>query len=336
MEKTEEQTAVSIKAQATSGILEKSPALHLLIFVWALLVALSTMTGCDSIEPSDNSQMVVEGFLEAGKPLPHIALTRTQTLEQSTSDNADFIRDATFRLWVDDIVFPYGPANSETGTYAPLNNTIQSLPAGARFRAEISWQSQTAVSEDIIPPSISIDEVVIDVPDKPVTAILVDTLRFDNPQVGAQEGFIYLIDVTINWSVHDNNPETDSTYWVEARLIPQTAFSSTVLDVFLLSEEVLQENTPALKSADLLPQQRSWTGVYAVPVEDSLALPPTHDLTVQLVRGTRAYADFAASRNTPERREPISNIEGAIGILAGIALDSQVFEVKNGLATARQ
>ncbi len=309
---------------------------HVLTCTLFLAIVLLSINGCDSIEPSDTSQMVIEGFLEAGKPLPYISLSHTQTLEQSTSENLDFIRDASFRLYVDDIVFPYGPSSAVEGKYAPLNNTIQAIPAGAKFRAEISWQSQTAITEDIIPPPITIDEVRIDVPEKPVTAILVDTLRFDEPQVGAREGFIYLIDVTINWSIAENIPPTDSTYWIETRLIPQSEFSSTVLDVFLLSEEVLQENATGLKSAALLSNQRTWTGVYAVPVEDSLSSPPAHNLTVQLVRGTRAYADFAASRNTPERREPISNITGAIGILAGIALDSKAFEVKNGLATAQQ
>ena len=101
---------------------------------------------------------------------------------------------------------------------------------------------------------------------------------------------------------------------------------------FLLTEDVQIEQTLTVENASYL----SWSGVYAIQVTDSLSPPPTHNLTVQLIRGTKAYADFAASKNAPERREPVSNIDGAIGILAGIALDSLQFEVKNGLATSRQ
>lgn len=307
-------------------------------WMFFLIAGVATISSCDSVEPSDTSRMVIEGFLQTGNPLPEITITRARPLEQSTTDSTSFIRDATFRLFVDDIVYPYGP--SAEGGYTPLNSTIDRLPQGARIRAEISWQSQTATTEDLMPPPITIEDVHVEVPAKPVTAILVDTLRFDTPQVGARQGFIYPIDVTITWSVDPaladpGSNVADSTFWIEARLIPQSDFSSTVLDVFLLPEEVLQENSTALKPAGLLPHQRAWTGVYAVPVDDSLSLPPTHNLTVQLVRGTRAYADFANSRNIPERREPISNIDGAIGILAGIALDSKAFEVKHGLATAR-
>ena len=301
-----------------------------------ILLFLPLGSGCDSIEPADDSLMVIEGFLQTGAPLPDITISRASLLEQSSVQNPDFIRDATLRLFIDDVAYAYGPSDPNNGTYSPLNPAIEAIPAGAKMRAEIVWESQIATTSDLMPSPIAIESVEVDVPESPVTAILVDTLRFDTPQVGARQGFIYPIDVTITWSVDPAFPEPDSTYWVEARLIPQTEFSSTVLDVFLLPEQVLQENNVLLQPTGLSPNQRSWTGVYAVPVADSLSLPPTHSLTVQLVRGTRAYADFAASRNIPERREPISNIDGAIGILAGIALDAKAFEVNNGLAAERK
>ena len=107
---------------------------------------------------------------------------------------------------------------------------------------------------------------------------------------------------------------------------PQIDFSSKVLDVFLLSEEVqLEQNVNRDAAA-----RHSWTGVYAVPVNDSLSILTDHALTVQLLRGTNAYALFAASRNNPERREPISNIEGAIGIVAGISVATTQVAIEHG------
>ena len=292
-------------------------------------------SSCDSIEPSEENLFVVEGFLKAGAPLPLITITRARTLAESPTNAPVAIDDAVFAMYINNQSIPYAPSGTKPGKYAPVGNVMENVPPRAVFRAEIEWQSMRATTQDIVPPPITIDSVLIKIPNKPVAAVLLDTLRFDNPEVGARRGFIYPIDVTIQWT-SDAETAVDSSYWIETRLIPQTSFSSTVLDVFLLSEEVELENKLVPEGATDGTLRRVWAGVYAVSVTDSLSPPPAHNLTVQLIRSTRAYADFAASRNIPERREPISNIDGAIGVLAGIALDSIAFEVENGLATARQ
>jgi hypothetical protein len=45
-------------------------------------------------------------------------------------------------------------------------------------------------------------------------------------------------------------------------------------------------------------------------------------MRVSLVRSNASYAAFASSRRDPDRREPISNVRGAVGIAAGVAVDS--------------
>lgn len=295
-----------------------------------LTLTLLLFAGCDSIEPVQDNLLVVEGFLNAGEPFPPVTFSTALALTETSQDETRVIRNVSLRMFVNDQLVPYGPSGQD-GTYLPLANNIEVVPPNAKFSAEIEWQGKTATVSDQIPPPINIDHVEIDVPEKPVTAILVDTLRLDSPEVGARKGYIYAIDVTMRWSPAEP-VDADSTYWIEARLIPQSDFSSTVLDVFLLTEEVRPETAFASASG----AERTWSGVYAIPVADSLAPAPVHNLTIQLVRSTQAYADFAASRHTPERREPVSNIDGAIGVLAGIALDSIEFEVKDGVATARQ
>ena len=302
--------------------------------MWAFLL-LFLAGSCDSIEPAEEDHIVVEGFLNAGAPLPLITITKAAALSASPTNPPVAVDDAELKIYIADIAIPYAPSLTAPGKYAPVGNVMADVPPRAPFRAEIAWQSIRATMADFIPPPITIDSVQISIPTQPVTAILVDTLRFDNPEIGARKGYIYPVDVTIQWTSAAGT-EGDDAYWIEARLIPQTNFSSTVLDVFLLSQEVQPENKLLPEGALAGSLQRSWNGVYAVSVEDSLTPPPAHGLTVQLIRSTKAYADFAASRNMPERREPISNIDGAIGVLAGIALDSLAFEVKHGLATARQ
>ena len=299
-----------------------------------LILSFFTMVallGCDSVEPTQDDLLVVEGFLNAGAPFPPIKLSTALALSDLTQNQQQALEDVQVKMLVDDQLVRYGPSE-EVGQYLPIDNLLDVVPANAEFKAEIQWQGQTATVEDMIPPPIVIEYVEIDVPQSPVTAILVDTLRFDSPEVGARQGYIYAIDVTMRWSPAVPIAE-DSTFWIETRLIPQSDFSSTVLDVFLLTEEVRLES--AFASSSNAPQM-TWSGVYAIPVADSLAPPPEHNVTIQLIRSTQAYADFAASRHTPERREPVSNIDGAIGVLAGIALDSIEFEVKDGVATKRQ
>ena len=300
----------------------------------ALCCAIMAVSSCDSVEPSKDNLMVVEGFLNADAPLPEISITKAISLAEGLTDDPVAINDASLRLFLDGQLIPYGPS-ATPGIYTPRQQSLTSVPSGTVFSAEIEWQSQRATIQDVVPPPIAIERVTIDVPSAPVAAILVDTLRLDDPQVGARKGFIYPIDVTIDWKTNAEAEDSDNAFWIETRLIPQSDFSSTVLDVFLLTEEVLQEDTlePARASGDN--NLRSWSGVYAVPVADSLAPPPSHNLRVQLIRGTKAYADFARSRNAPERREPVSNIEGAIGIVAGIAIDALEFEVQDGVATAQ-
>lgn len=287
---------------------------------------------CDSVEPKNDALLVVEGYIDSNKPLPLIALNQANSLSEATSQtNTPVVQDADLSIIINDQIIRYRPSSSHPNKYEPVDANLTVVPPRSRFRAEIEWQGQFASSEDIVPPPIRIDSVFLFIPEAPVSAILIDTLRLDTPQVGARKGFIYPIDATVWWTPDFEETGIDSSYWVETRLRPDLAFSSRVLDVFLLSEEVQSEQELPIQASS----SRSWTGVYAVPVGDSLAAVPDHSLSVQLIRSSEAYARFTASRNVPERREPISNIDGAIGIMAGISLDTFTVHVINGVAKQR-
>lgn len=289
------------------------------------------MAGCDSIEPESSPFLVVEGFLEANKPLPDILLKQTVTLNQDlTTEPERPVSDAIVWLTLNDTTISYRPSTTTSGEYIPESISNLLVSPGSLFSIELEWQGQQATASGVIPETIELDSVQVRIPNTPVTAILVDTLRLDTPSVGATPGYIYLVEVDLWWT-NARPTFQDSTFWIETRLRPQIEFSSKVLDVFLLSQEVQPEENI---NGDPL-SRKTWTGVYAVPVTDSLSAIPDHSLTVQLVRGTTDYALFAASRNNPERREPISNIEGAIGIVAGISLDALEIDIVNGTAHAK-
>lgn len=295
--------------------------------VYAMIACLAG-AGCDSITPETDSFLVVQGFVEAAKPPPPILLKETMSLDQNlASEPEQFVNDASIVLTLNNTRIPYQRVRDTPGQYEPAPGSITMVPPSSDFDVEINWEGKTARTRDRVPTAIALDSIRVRIPDEPVSAILIDTLRLDTPEVGARRGFIYLVEVDLWWTP-DDSQAPDTSFWIETRLRPKIDFSSKVLDVFLLAEEVQPE-----ENIDLDPfSRRSWTGVYAVPTDDSLGTVPDHALTVQLLRGTNAYALFAASRNNPERREPISNIDGAIGVIAGISLATAEIHIEGGQA----
>ena len=305
------------------------PFKHFIHRLCAVLFPVILCIGCDSIEPESEVFLVVQGFIEAQQPAPNIVLKQTIAINQDLSTEPEEpVTNASVQLVLDESIITYRPSLSTPGEYEPVLESGYTINPGASFSIDIEWGNQQAHASGVIPEIIELDSVQVRIPSDPVTAILVDTLRLDTPSVGARPGFIYLVEVDLWWTSSPTASSIpDSTYWIETRLRPQIEFSSKVLDVFLLSEEVQPEESI---ETDAL-ARKSWTGVYAVAVDDSLEAIPDHSLAVQLLRGTADYALFAASRNNPQRREPISNVEGAIGIVTGIALASENVEIVNGM-----
>jgi hypothetical protein len=147
---------------------------------------------------------------------------------------------------------------------------------------------------------------------------VLDSLRRDSLDIPAEESYIYPVDVSLQWTTAALAPGEDTTHWVRPRLSPDTTESgSRVVNFFLEPVDVRREDQFRRQG-----QGRAWTGVYAVPVADSTSSFPRHDLTVSITRGDSTFAAFARSRDDPERREPISNVEGGLGIATAVALDS--------------
>lgn len=280
---------------------------------------------CDLVEPGDEQQLVVEAFFVSGEPLAPLTLRATRSLDDTTATPAT---GAEITLQLDEQPVDYHPMGDSPGQYAP--DTAMVVPADAEFALTAQWQGQTATVSGTVPRPLTIEDVQVDVPREPVEAILVDSLRRDSLDIPAEQGYIYPIEVTVSWSADFPGIEPDSTYWIRTQLKPYefSSASSTVVDYFLQPEEVFRESTAPRSDG-----RRHWTGVYAVPVDEDDDPLPEHQLRVSLVRSGAEYAAFATSRDDPERREPISNVQGGIGIAAAIALDSTRVAVESDEAS---
>lgn len=288
------------------------------LLVLAMLLALIR---CDVTEPIPAEALVVEMFLETGKPLPDVLLRESRDLNNpgtGTQDGATGAR-VWLRLGSDSVAYAANP--DAPGRYEPLSGP-DTVPPHVAFQLNVRWNGVRATATGTTPPRIELREVCLDVPDAPVEAILVDSVRRDSLDIPAEQGFLYPIDVRLTW---DGSPiPADTAHWVRGQLHPSTSLQSggRVVDFFLQPAVVKREAD--FRIAD---GRHRWRGVYAVPVDSATAPLPPHTLTSDVVRGDGAFGSFATSRTDPDRRAPTSNVSGALGIATGIALDSLQHEV---------
>lgn len=279
---------------------------------------------CDTLEPMAGDQLVVEAFLKTGASLPVITLRKTQPLRMAAPDSTGApALGAEMTLTLGGQPVRYRAVVGKPGQYAPEQEVV--VPARVPYTLDVRWQGRHATASGRTPPSIAVEQVRIDVPREPVDAILVDSLRRDSLDIPAEVGLLYPIEVTLTWSTEFPEVGADSSYWIRTQLKPFTTFTSTVVDFFLQPEEVFREREVARVDGT-----RRWTGVYAIPVADKEDPLPAHQLRVAVLRSGADYASFATTRDDPERREPISNVEGGLGVVAAIALDTVLVRIDQG------
>lgn len=282
-----------------------------------LLGTLLLFAACDSTLPDDpEPRLVVEGFIGTDEPLPEIRLSKTGSLKKPYSPLGAAVNDADVLMQIGSRSVSYAPDPVRPGVFRPVESSTSPARGGDAFVLTIDWNGERATAGGVVPPPIRLLSADVVVPDEPVSAVLLDSLLLsDSLAVGAHKGYIYPVEVTLSWEEIDDPADE---FWIRAQLSPYSKFSSTVVDFFLRSEEIFEEAVSSKAAA----ATRTWTGVYAVGVAAGNDPVPAHDLRISLIRSGRDYARFASSRGTPERREPISNLNGAIGIFTAISVDS--------------
>ncbi|MFB6249996.1 MAG: DUF4249 family protein [Salinibacter sp.] len=281
---------------------------------------------CDwSTTPVEEESLVVEAFLETGRPLPPVLLRRTRPLRAGSDSLADRVSGAQVTVQLDGTRYPYEEAPGTPGRYRSPAEAV--VPPGTPWRLTVRWEGNTARARGKTPAPIDIRTVCVDVPDAPARAVQVDSLRRDSLDIPADLGYIYPMDVTVRWTGPRGAPRADTSTWVRAQLRPDaTPFPSEVVEFFLQPAQVRREDTYTRRNGAY-----QWRGVYAVPVDSAEAPLPPHNVTTALVRGDTAFAAFARTRTDPGRREPISNVEGGLGIAVAVSVDSLVRSVEPGM-----
>lgn len=271
---------------------------------WApvLLTAL-LLAGCDATAPRTDV-LVVEAFPETGRPLPPILVSRTSALDGP--DEGRGVADAAVQVWVDGRAIAYVADAARPGRYVPAGSEV--LGPGARFAVEVQAGTDVATAATVLPPAVALTDVDAEV-GAPVEAVIIGlsgTVR---------EGHAYPITVRLAW---DAAAAADSLRWVRLQLSPRTDAPGNVLDLLQQLGEVTHEDS--LHVAGGATGARAWTGSYAMPQQ--FGAYEEHATRVAILRGGADYARYARSRDTPGTREPIGNVVGGLGIVAGVSLDT--------------
>jgi hypothetical protein len=279
---------------------------------WTSALVLSlALAACDTTEPAP-ALLVVEAFVETGQPLPTITVRRTADLDDP--DAAPPVSDAAVMLTLGGEAVRYAPVQGQPGRYAPQQT--RTAEPGATLGLEVTALSQRATASSLLPAPILLDSVRVVPAAAPVEAVFADSLGLE-----VREGFLYPVDVTLYWTASATDVNADSS-WVRVRLRPPATFPSAVVDFVLLTDATRREADLADGGA-----VRRWSGVYAVPVEAPSDPLPAHALDVVLLRSGPDYARYALSRTDPDRREPVGNVRGGLGIAVGLSLDRRTLAV---------
>ncbi len=193
------------------------------------------------------------------------------------------------------------------GRYRPVSTPL--LVPGTVLAFEAAWQGQTVRASSVVPPVMTLDSVRVTPADAPVRAILLEAFGFDPASI-PQEGYVYPVRVQAYWHA----AALDTALWVRVNLRPS---AESGVRFFFPPEALFREPDAAGTGT-----ARMFVGVYAVRVATETDPLPAHALRVALVRGGTAYARFIATRGTPDRREPASNVQNGRGLFAAVSTDS--------------
>lgn len=288
-------------------------------------VLLVASASCDTTPAPEDEILVVEAYFDAGSPLPPVRVTRT--LPVAGIDDAAGVDNAVVDVRLGTTEYAYRPDPERDTWFVPAEDDAGVIvTSGKTFFVSVHSAGRRATASGTVPPTLDLAAFDVEVPDEPVSAVFVDTLQIGldslNLAIDAREGYIYPISVSVQWETFPEDSGTDG-YWIQARLLPRNPFSSSLIDFFLLPEQIFLEDASNVVDEPGMPTaRRAWSGVYAVPVEGADDPVPEHLLRVAVLRSTAEFARFATSKTDPERREPVSNVDGGIGFVGGISVDS--------------
>jgi len=284
---------------------------------WSLLLMLVLLAGCDPVLVDDGDILVVEMFAQSEREYPQVRVSIPGDLSSRNPDGAPLL-DATVAVEIGTReVIRYVADGERPGTYRPVQSGR--MRAGEQFTLRVDREGQRARATSVLPPHFQLDSLTLTPSVMPVRAALLDSLQLDSLTI--RQGWVYTVQVEAWWNAA---PQPRNTFLHVRVQAPQ--FSSVLVDLFLPKDRIEPETGLQRESGN-----GYWSGLYAVAVNTEADLLPMHQVRLGFVRGGLEYARYMASRDQPLRREPVSNVTGGRGIVAGISLDTLTLSLPSHL-----
>jgi Domain of unknown function (DUF4249) len=288
-------------------------------------VVLMLTASCDTVQPEKTGLLVIEAYFNADRPLPRVSVHESAPIGASLRDVRVPVRDADVVVTHNDISISFVPVTDSAGVYKAPDGIDLIMKALDTVALRVRYEDQEAGGTGLIPPPVTISNVKIISPERAIEAVLIDSLNLGldslNVAIIASEGYIFPVEVEVSWLLPEGSQDQEE-FWIQTRLDPVRKFSSSLLDFFLLSEQVLQEYDIDITTDVDSERVRRWTGIYAVPVQNENDVLPAHDLKISLLRSGPDYARLVTTAKEPDQRSPSGNIYGGIGFVGGISVDS--------------
>lgn len=284
------------------------------------LLGVLALWGCDvgPVEPADT--LVIEMFAQSEMDFPEVRVVLPGDLSSRNPDGAPIV-DATVAVEVGTReVMRYVHHGDRPGWYRPA--TAGQLRSGETFTLRVDRDGQRLRASSLMPPRLALDSLRLTPSPFPVRAALLDSLQLDSLSI--RQGWVYTVQVEAWWKA----PTATDDHFLHVR-VGSPQFSSVLVDLFLPKDRIDPE-----RSLFTAPGLGYWKGLYAVAVDEAEDPLPRHQVRLGFVRGGLAYAQYMASRDQPLRREPVSNVTGGRGIVAGISLDSLTISLPYALNTS--
>ena len=291
---------------------------------YVLLIVIGGI-GCDTAQTDYEQELVIESYAFPEGVLPDVKLSTTLPLDQPNGfgdpvpESKVDLRIFNGSVWV-------GYDSEAPGLFVAAREFF--LEEGDTLQLEVRWNQRFAEATTMIPPAMKVESARVIPGEEAVSGLVLDSLFFDPLQVdgirldtlrtGATQGYIYLVEVTVHWRADYLIGDNKSDYWIRTQLSPEDFDRGRLDDYFLRPEQLFQERLVSRDEDGFY----EWVGVYAIPVETAQDTLPEHRLRVALIRSTQAYAQFVSGTGSPRHREPSSNIQGALGIFAGVSVDT--------------
>lgn len=266
-----------------------------------IAIILLLISGCTNESPTvpQSDLIVVRGYIYAGEPVDDIQLTSTLPLG-SEETQAPPINDAQVLLIKDGTQYDLVSSAGDSGYYHYDSENLK-VEAGDLFQIQVKYKDLDVFGFSKVPEApknVTISSTTLKFPD-------FETMRDLRMQGVSMDSIRKTMMLTVNWDL-----EEDALYYIFV--------------------ENIDENPVPVESQFARPPREFISQPTARNEYTVNAMMMTHlgKHIVKVFRVNQEYADLYQSRNQDSRdlNEPLTNIEGGLGVFSAFNCDSVFFD----------